>query len=66
MGLVERSVRTLKEILKKNTNLSQLQLIDMVYAVDCKEDGETGSDQTIFMGRGTRSSLPNSWDRSGD
>ena len=34
MGLVERSVRTLKEILKKNGNLSQLQLAELVFVAN--------------------------------
>ena len=36
MGLVERSMRTLKELLKKNSNLSQLQLKELVYAINCR------------------------------
>ena len=47
MGLVDI---TLKEISMTNTNLSQLQLSELVYAVNCKEDGETGSAQTSCMG----------------
>ena len=39
MGLVDI---TLKEISMTNTNLSQLQLSELVYAVNCKEDGKTG------------------------
>ena len=38
----------------------------MVYGFNCKEDVAAGSAQTRFMGRVTRSSLPNSWDRSVD
>ena len=63
MGLVERSVRTLKEILHKNNNLSQLLLDEQIFAVNSKEDGETGSNNTRFYGRGVRSGLPNSWER---
>ena len=66
MGLVERTVRTLKDILKKNTNLSQLHLSELVYAMNCKEGGDKGSAMTKFMGRGTRGNLPNSWDKSVD
>ena len=66
MELVERAVRTLKELLKKNTNLSQLQLSELVYAVNGREERDKGSSVTRFMGRWTRSNLPNSWDRSVD
>ena len=64
MGLVERSVRTLKEILKKNGNLSQLQLAELVFAVNSKHRGEHGSAITRFLGRGVRGILPNSLDRN--
>ena len=50
MGMVDMSMRTLKEILKKNNSLSQLELSEMIYAINCEEDGETGSAQTRFMG----------------
>ena len=63
MGLVERSVHTLKEILHKNNNLSQLLLNEQIFVVNSKEDGETGSNNTRFYGRGVRSGLPNSWER---
>ena len=42
MGLVERSVRTLKDILHKNGNLSQLMLDKQIFAVNSKDDGITG------------------------
>ena len=42
MGLVERSVHTLKNILAKNNNLSQLMLDEQIFAVNSKEDGQTG------------------------
>ena len=63
MGLVERSVRTIKEILKKNGHLSQLMLDEQVFAINAKEDGITGSNNSRFYGRGVRSGLPNSLDR---
>ena len=50
MGLVERSVKTLKEILYKNPNLSQLLLDEQIFAVNAREDGETGSNNTRFYG----------------
>ena len=62
-GLVERSVRTLKEILVKNGNLSHLIFQKQIYTINYKEDGKTGSDTSRFMGRGTRTRIPNSWDR---
>ena len=63
MGLVERSVRTIKEILKKNGHLSQLMLDEQVFAINSREDGVTGSNNSRFFGRGIRSGLPNSLDR---
>merc|ERR1712131_73741 len=63
MGLVERSVRTIKEILKKNGHLSQLMLDEKVFAINSREDGVTGSNNSRFLGRGIRSGLPNSLDR---
>ena len=65
MGLVERSVRTLKEILAKHgNNLSQLQLSEMVFAVNSRDQSNQGSAITRFLGRGVRGALPNSLDRS--
>ena len=63
MGLVEGSVRTLKDILHKNENLSQLMLDEQIFAVNSKDDGITGSNNTRFYGRGIRSGLPNSFER---
>ena len=63
MGLVERSVRTIKDILKKNGHLSQLMLDEQVFAINAREDGVTGSANSRFFGRGIRSGLPNSLDR---
>ena len=37
-----------------------------MYAVNGREDSDKGSAMTRFIGRGTRSNLPNSWDRSVD
>ena len=64
MGPVERSVRTLKDMLNKHLN--KLQLSENIYAIICKEDGEKGSGMTRFMGRGTRGNLPNSWNKAVD
>ena len=56
----------MNELVKENSNLSQLQLSELVYAVNCREEGDKGSAMTRFIGRGTRRNLPNSWDRSVD
>ena len=52
MGMVERSVKTLKEIVHKNPNLSLLLLDEQIFAVNAREDGETGSNNTRIYGRG--------------
>ena len=66
MGLVERAVRTIKELLRKNPNLSQLQLAELAYAVKYRTQGDHGSAMSRFLGRGTRGNLPNNWDRQMD
>ena len=43
--------------------MSQLLLNEQIFAVNCKEDGQTGSNYTRFLGRGVRSGLLNSWER---
>ena len=43
MGLMERTVHTLKELLKKKFNLSQLQLAELFYAINCSTQGDQGS-----------------------
>ena len=59
-GLVERSVRTLKEILnKEGNNLSQLQLSELIFAINSREQPDQGSANTRFLGRGVRGNLPN-------
>ena len=65
-GLVERSVRTLKEILSKNKNkkMSQTDLNEHLYALNCLEDGEKGSAMSRFMGRATGTMIPNSLRRA--
>ena len=64
MGLVKRLVRTLKEILKKHgNNLSQLQLSELIFAINSRTQGEQGSALTRFLGRGVRGNLPNSLER---
>ena len=60
-GLVERSVRTLKEILEKSQtkNMSQTTLNKHLYALNCLEQGEQGSAMSRFLGRATRTMIPN-------
>ena len=67
-GLVERSVRTLKEILEKNKNknMSQTTLNEHLYIINCLEDGERGSPMSRFMGRATRTMIPTSLRRAID
>ena len=67
-GLVERSVRTLKEILEKskNKNMSQTTLNEHLYALNCLENGEQGSAMSRFLGRATRTMIPNSLRRAID
>ena len=65
MGLVEQSVQTLKEILnKEGNNSSQLQLAELIFAINSREQPDQGSANTRFLGRGVRGNLPNSLDRS--
>ena len=67
-GLVERSVRSLKEILEKSQtkNMSQTTLNEHLYALNCLEQGEQGSAMSRFMGRATRTMIPNSLRRAID
>ena len=63
-GLVERAVQSVKNLLKKASGrLTQLELSEMVFALNAKESN-TGSNLSRFMGRGLRTHLPNSLDRS--
>ena len=67
-GLVERSVRSLKEILAKSEtkNMSQTELNERLYALNCVEQGEQGSAMSRFLGRATRTMIPNSLRRAID
>ena len=52
-GLVERSVRTLKEIpAKHGNNLSHFQLSELVFAINSRDQIDQGSAVTRFLGRG--------------
>ena len=66
-GHVDCSIRALKDILDKvGRNISQLQLNEHIYAINCQEDSEKGSSMSRFMGRATRTAIPISWQRSKD
>ena len=64
-GLVERGVRSLKHLLKRSGPLNQLQLQELLYCVNAREQAQgAGSPLARFLGHGVRSALPNSLDRS--
>ena len=50
----------------KNKNINQQTLNEHLYAVNCLEDGERGSPMSSFMGRATRTMIPNSLRRDID
>ena len=57
----------LKDILKKaRTSLSQLQLDEIIFEVNSREEPNKGSAMNRFLGRGLRKKIPNSVDRSID
>ena len=60
-ALVERSVRNLKELLKKCGPLTQLQLREMIFCSNSREqEGGQGSPLSRFLGHGIRTGIPNS------
>lgn len=64
-ALVERAVKSLKEILNKGGTMSDLQLRELIFCVNSREqEGGKGSPLSRFLGHGTRSYLPNSLDRN--
>ena len=64
-GLVERAVKTLKDILKRCGKLTTLQLKEMIFCSNSREQvGGAGSPFSRFMGHGVRGGVPNSFDRS--
>ena len=64
-GMVERAVRSIKELLKKSGALTQLQVHELVYCINAREQAAgAGSPLARFLGHGVRSGLPNSLDRS--
>ena len=61
MGLAERSVRSIKNLLKKNSRLSQLELDEMVFTINTNQQGANqGSSLERFLGRAINTALPNS------
>ena len=61
MGLAERSVRSIKNLLKKNKRLTQLELEELVFTINCNQQGSNqGCALERFMGRSVNTSIPNS------
>ena len=61
---VERCVGQLKSLLKKCGNLNQLQIMEMVYTINCREQTSgMGSPIARFLGRNCRGAIPNSLNR---
>ena len=66
-GLIERKVGLFKELLKKaRSSLTQLQIDELIYEVNAREEPNKGSAMTRFLGRGLRHKIPNSVERSID
>ena len=64
-GLVERGVRSLKHILNRSGRLSELQLHEIMFLINAREQpGGVGSPSSRFLRRGVRTGIPNSLDRS--
>ena len=56
-----------KDILKKvRTSLSQLQLDEIIFEVNSREEPNKGSAMSRFLGRELRNKIPNFVDRSID
>ena len=65
MGLAERSVRSVKGLLKKNSKLSQLELDELMFTVNTNQQGvNQGSSLERFLGRAINTALPNSLAKS--
>ena len=63
----ERAVKSLKWVLNRNPNLSTLQIDELVFAINSREQPDgVGSPHSRFFRRPVRSCLPNSVDRSVD
>ena len=62
---VECCVGQLKTMLKKCRPLSQLQIHELTYCINCREQGSgMGSPIARFLGRNVRGAIPNSLDRN--
>ena len=66
MSEVERAVGSLKHLLKRGMHMNQLQLSEMVFALNSRvQPNETGSPISRFFGRDVRDmNIPNSLNRS--
>ena len=65
MGLAERSVRSVKGLLKKNSRLSQLELDELMFTVNTNQQGiNQGSSLERFLGRSINTAVPNSLAKS--
>ena len=61
MGLAERSVRSIKSLLKKNKRPTQLELEELIFTINCnQQESNQGCALERFMGRSVNTSLPNS------
>ena len=61
MGLAERSVRSIKNLLKKNTRLSQLELDELVFTINTNQQkANQGCALERFLGRAINTTIPNS------
>ena len=61
MGLAERSVRSIKNLLNKNTILSQLELDELVFTINTNQQGANqGCSLERFLGRAINTAIPNS------
>ena len=61
MGLAERSVHSIKSLLKKNKRPTQVELEELVFTINCnQQESNQGCALERFMGRSVNTSLPNS------
>ena len=67
MNQVERSIQSLKHLLKRSSHMTQLQISECIFAIHSRiQPGGCGSAIARFFQRDVRSGLPNSLDRSMD
>ena len=63
----ERAVKSLKDVLKRNPNMSDLQVKEMVFSINSRKQPEgVGSPHERFFNRSVRTGLPNSLHREID